>query len=71
VSFWTEVGLWFLVVSTTGCLVVGVYLSVDNRMMHQHLLALFKGLSDTHLLALEALTVELNRLKARVAELER
>jgi hypothetical protein len=49
----------------------GIWLGLTHRHYYTLMLAALNGLNHTHLQGFEVLTIEIDRLKARIAELER
>lgn len=68
--FWVAIGTWAAALSAVACCISTVWLMhVNKRSTHMVTLAI-ESLGDTHMMGFEALSLELDRLKARVAALE-
>jgi len=67
---WLTTGIWLCGLGALACAIFSALLLRQNRRATQVLTAQLNSLGDTHMMGFEALTMDLDRLKARVAELE-
>jgi len=67
---WLTLGVWACALAASACTVVVVLFMIHSRRAEVAMLAALNGLGDTHMMAIEALTTDLDRLKQRVLDLE-
>ena len=67
---WLAIGVWLCALTAAICTAVVGLLMLQNRRMSMVVLAQLNGLSETHRVGLDILTIDLDRLKARVDDLE-
>jgi hypothetical protein len=67
---WLTIGVWACALASSACTAAVVFYA--HRIKHEQavVLAAINGLGDTHMLAIEALTMDIDRLKQRVLDLE-
>ena len=68
--FWVAIGAWAAALSAVACCISTVWLVTQNKRAHKDAMNALKGLGDTHMLAIEVLSTDLERLKQRVLDLE-
>ena len=68
--FWVAIGTWACAISATVCSIAVVWLVTQNKRAHKDAMAMLQRLGDTHMMAIEVLSTDLERLKQRVLDLE-
>ena len=68
---WLTIGVWACALSAATCTAVVLVFLFENRRAHAAAMSAIEGLGETHMAGFAALTSDLDRLKTRVAELER
>jgi hypothetical protein len=67
---WLTIGVWLCGLAATACTASVVFSFMRIKRGEAVVLATINGLGDTHLMAIEVLSMDIDRLKHRVADLE-
>ena len=67
---WTTIGTWACAMAAVVCAAATTRLITINRRAHIATMAALQRLGDTHMMAIEVLSTDLERLKQRVLDLE-
>lgn len=64
------IAVWACALGAITCTVAVTWLANVNRHAHAATMQALQSMSDTHMMGFEALTIDIDRLNARVAALE-
>jgi hypothetical protein len=67
---WLTLGVWACALAASACTAAVVFYAMRIKREEAIVLALLNGLGETHLMGIEILTHDLDKLKARVKDLE-
>ena len=67
---WLTIGVWACAFAASACTIVVVLFAMMERRNHAVAMQAIDGLSETHMAGLEVLTMDVDRLKKRVVDLE-
>lgn len=67
---WLTIGVWACAFAAMACTTVVAFFAMLERRNHTAAMQAIEGLGETHMAGMTVLTIDIDRLKARVVDLE-